>query len=233
MSTRKPLKASQPLNPAIVRALDQLAVAAANVEKALGDETRVLTSADKKRIVKLRNGGERVVRHIFELAKRYKLDVPHLQSDEMLAHLARFESLTPAETVLAPLAARVADVRFLAGSDAWTIALGFYAILTRLALTDRTVAEAVAPVEEFFARKSDAASAAKPTKLQTRANQKLAHAEKLATGANVRASARTAEQPSPPPAAPKVVVVSNGATNGALNGAANGALNGAGSLNGA
>jgi hypothetical protein len=220
MSTPKAPKTPKTSTLAIDGALVKLKVAAADVGQVLSAETRVITSDDKKRSVRLRNGGERVVRAIFEIVKQHGLDSEKLHSDEMLAHLQRYESLAPVETVLTPLATRAADVRFLAASDAWTMALAFYSVLARLALTDHAIAASIAPLEEFFARRSNAAVAGKPTKLQTRAAQKLAHAERLVKRAKPRASVLEAEV-SPPPEQP--AQASNGVANGASNGA-NGVL---------
>jgi hypothetical protein len=163
--------------------------AAAHVEHALGEQTRVLTPADKRGGLRLRRGGERVMQHIFDLVKIYKLDSEGLHSDKMMAHMQQLDDLSPLETLLAKLATRVADERFLAGTDAWQMALQFYALLQRLALTNRQVAESIAPLEAFFARRNKAVLATKPTKLQTRATRKLAHAERLVARARSRAGA--------------------------------------------
>jgi hypothetical protein len=172
------------------------------------------------------------MRLIFDLAKSHGLDSKAVSSDEMSAHLDRFEALSSLQAVLTKATARVTDERFLAGSDAWTIALQFYALLQRRALADRTVAESIAPIEGFFGRRNNAVLAAKPTKLQTRAKKKLAHAERLVVRAKHRASAleaAAATQVAPPPAqpppmppspAPSPKVAPSGATNGA--GAPNG-----------
>jgi hypothetical protein len=240
MTTPKTPKASRTPNVALTSALSRARDTVAQIETALGDQTRVLSPADKKRSLRLRKGAEQVMQHIVELVQQYKLDSEGLHSEELLAQMERLAALRPLETQLTQIATRVSNERFLVGSDAWSMALAFYAMLQRRALDDANLTEALGPIGDFF---STGRAAGKPTKLQTRANRKLAQAQRLVQHANARATTTTApaasppvqpQAPSPSAAAPQLQPPSAAKPNGALNGASNGALNGAsnGALNG-
>ena len=246
MATKK-MSAQESLTK-IVDALNKSLDAA---ESQLGPDAPALTSDAKRRIVRTRKGGERVLQQIAELVKAHGLDSPSLSSTEMIAQLERSTTFASALARLQKLEKRVSDEQFVAQGDAWTMGLQFYALLQRRALADGTLAASLGPITSFFNYRHDST---KPTKLQTRANAKLRDAQRLVARSKPRASvieeqydahaatpAAHAVTPAPAPvaqpvampipapvvaapSAPSIIVPasSNGASNGPSNGYVNG-----------
>jgi hypothetical protein len=165
--------------------VDQLNKSLDAAETQLGTEAPSLTADAKRRIVRTRKGGERVLQQIAELVKAHNLDSSSLSSTQMMAQLERSTTFASALARLQKLEKRVSDEQFVAQGDAWTMGLQFYALLQRRAVADGTLASSLAPITSFFNYRHDTT---KPTKLQTRANAKLRDAQKLVARAKPRAS---------------------------------------------
>jgi len=195
-------------------------------ESAFPIDSPVLGPEDKKHGVKVRKGAENVIRQLAELAKTHELDSTGLHSEDMLEELNTSTSLAPLLATIEKISKRISDAQYSAQSGAYDKALQFYALLQRRAQTDGQLADALAPINEFFSYRHQAVLDAKPTKLQTRMNTKLKNAERLVARSKPRASvleqehddaqktasAPTASAPaaSPAPAAapqPSVIVV--------------------------
>ena len=144
-----------------------------------------LTADAKRRIVRTRKGGERVLQMISELVKAHNLDSSSLSSTQMMAQQERSTTFASSLARLQKLEKRVSDEQYVAQGDAWTMGLQFYALLQRRAVSDGTLATSLAPITSFFNYRHDST---KPTKLQTRANAKLRDAQKLVARAKPRAS---------------------------------------------
>jgi hypothetical protein len=191
MSTKKNNPETNP-SAALTQAAADLAACAAEIENVLGPEAAAAL-LDKRRSVRMRKGGERVVGVIGGLVKIYGLDSKGLHSDTMVEAMSTASELAPIEATLTRLLARVSNARFQAHSTAYDTMLQFYALLQRRALNDGQVAESIAPIEEFFSYRHNAVLANKPTKAQTKANAKLAHAQKLVARARPRVGVIEAE----------------------------------------
>jgi hypothetical protein len=216
-------------------------------------ETANIQADQKRRMAKSRRGAERVIATVANLAQTHGLDSTSLHSKTMMEQMQSAQTLGPLETRLTALLKRVSDQRFFDQAEAWSSALQFWALLKRRATTNSQLAVTIADLEAFFSYRNPKVLAEKPTKLQTRAKAKLAHANTLMAHARDRVGAidaAAAAAPAPqtpvisspapvvaPPAtvpvtvpapivtSPQSVRYTNG-SNGASNGVSNGASNG-------
>ncbi len=245
-------KAKNP-NIALINFVRTVSAHLANAEKNFPTQAPPMTAEAKKHTVKARKGGERIVGEIANLVKSHDLDSGALDSTTMTTRLEAGTTLAPLIAQLTKIQQQASDQQYAAMSDAWGMALQFYALLQRRATTDTTLAANLEPIAAFFAYRHELVENAKPTKLQTRAAAKLRKAQKLNARAKPRASvleqeadaaAAAASHPAPtvtvsptpsssvsiittaPVASPAPVPAVNVVTNGASNGALNGASNG-------
>lgn len=196
----------------------------------------------KRGVAKMRKGGERVVDSIALLVQSNKLDSPSLQSETMLEKLGFASKLAAIGGQLTKLQLRIGAEQDAASSEAWGMALEFYALLQRRAIRDSELAASLEPVTSFFAYRHSKVLEARPTKLETRAQAKLREAERLVSRVRPRAGEAPVDSPPEPvvnkpvasavaPAAPRVNGVANGG-NGAANGTTGAATEGSGMANG-
>jgi len=182
---------------------------------------------DKRRAVRFRKGGGPIALTIGELAQQQQLELPAVPVATMTSQLDRANALAPLVSRLPALVTLVDDIVFAAQSQAWEIALQYYAILQRRAKTDAKLAAALQPVTAFLAyrhpstkapvgspttRQLNAAKRAQKT-LATVAGGKLAGTN-LLTPRKTAASAATAGAPLPAPASPAPATPGNGAPTG-------------------
>ncbi len=121
-----------------------------DVETKLGPPL-ALTSAEKRRIGKIRKGGDQIVRTIAPLANQYGLNSASLDADTMSARLADAQTLIPLQQKIDKVSKRVSDLIFRAHADSWLSALEFYALLRRRAATDGTWPPRSQPFRPSFA----------------------------------------------------------------------------------
>jgi hypothetical protein len=196
---------------------DPNAALAAYVQQAIGalDQAEIglgadpaLSPAQKRHAAKLRKGGEQAAQQIGNLAKQRGLESQALQVDAMTEALGKAQTLLPLANRLVSFTKHVEDVVFVAESLAWEIAMQFYALLQRRALTDAELAKALDPVTKFFAYRHRSGKTTGPTKRQRRAASKAVRTlanvapEKLAPGvvASHAAAGGSAPEPHPQPA---------------------------------
>jgi hypothetical protein len=113
-----------------------------------------LTSKDRKRSVKLRKGGEKVVPTILALSDRLGLSLPSHPTAAIQADLDKVKTLAPVHVGIVSAEKHLGDAIFQAQSRIWEGATVHYTVLKRLAKTDGDIANALAPVTQFFAQKS-------------------------------------------------------------------------------
>jgi hypothetical protein len=169
-------------------------------EALLAAEPLALTALEKRRLAKMRKGGDQVVRTLAPLATEYGLASSTLDSQTMVARLADAQALLPLQQRIVMLSKRVDDLVFRAHADAWLIALEFYAVLRRKAATNGDVAVALASVQQFFAYRHPSTG---PGTRQRRANAKARAARKvlgLAPGAGHAPENPALAAPDPAPA---------------------------------
>ncbi|HEY6459971.1 MAG TPA: hypothetical protein VIY73_07455 [Polyangiaceae bacterium] len=133
-----------------------------------------LTPKDKVRSTKFRKGGGPIVSTIGDLAQQQQLELPPLPVATMLSLLARANAVAPLVSRLAALVALVNDIMFASQSQAWGMALQYYALLSRRAKADNKLAAALVPVSDFLAYRHPSTKPAvgQPTQKQTRAAKK-------------------------------------------------------------
>jgi hypothetical protein len=155
-----------------------------------------LTAADMKRATKLRKGGEKVIPTIAALANQFGLTIASHPVEAMVGKMNQASSLAPLHKKLVAATKQVGDAIFQAQSESWESAAVHYATLRYLAVKDGDVAKTLAPVTQYFSRRSSAVVDAEDAK---RGGKKGSNAAKAA-----KAQAKDAEAPgseSPAPAA--------------------------------
>jgi hypothetical protein len=185
-----------------------------------------LTSLDRKRIKKIRKGGEKIIPIVAQAAKQAGVNLPLAQVAPMEESLAEAQALVPLQAKLGLLQKRISDQSFTSDGGSWATATALYSVLRRLSKNNGQLATLLAPANEFFKSRGPAARAAHPrTKKGKEALAQKKAAEAAAASPSSSSPSETAASPgtsAPAAAASPTVAVPNGAasTNGALNGAA-------------
>ncbi len=109
-----------------------------------------LTAKDRKRAVRLRKGGEKVIPTITALSEQYGISVPSYPTAAITANVTQATSLVALHKQLVTATQQVSDAMFQADSKSWEGATVHYSVLKRLAKTNGTLATALAPVSEFW-----------------------------------------------------------------------------------
>ncbi len=115
-----------------------------------------LTANDRKRATKLRKGGEKVIPTIVALSQQFGLVVPSHPTSAITANVNKATNLVAVHKQLVTATKQVADAIFKAQSEGWDGATVHYTVLKRLSKSDGDLAKALAPVSDFFAKKSPA-----------------------------------------------------------------------------
>jgi hypothetical protein len=123
-----------------------------------------LTVKERRRTVRLRKGGEKVIPTITALSEQYGINVPSHPTSDITASLEQAKNLVAIHKQLVTATKHVSDAIFQAESKGWQGATVHYSVLKRLARTDGDIAEALAPVSEFFAKKAPAVVKAEDAK---------------------------------------------------------------------
>src|SRR5271163_3790172 len=92
-----------------------------------------LTPKDRKRAVKLRKGGEKVVPTILALSNRIGLSVPSHPTAAIQANLDKVQALSPVHEGVVSAEKHLGDAIFQAQSAIWEGATVHYTMLKRLA----------------------------------------------------------------------------------------------------
>jgi hypothetical protein len=170
-----------------------------------------LTAKERRRAVRLRKGGEKVIPTITALSEQYGLTVPSHPTSAITANVNKANSLVAVHKQLVTATKQVEDAIFKAQSESWDGATVHYTVLKRLAKSDGDIATALAPVKEFFAQKSPAVVKAEDAKRGGRKGTKAKSASATpATATTEPASAQTPAASATP--APAPAAVQNGAT---------------------
>jgi hypothetical protein len=170
-----------------------------------------LTSTDRKRSLKLRKGGEKIVPTILALSDRVGLHVPSHPTAAIQANLDKVKALSPVQEGVVSAQKHLDDAVFQAHSEMWAGATVHYTMLKRLAKTNGDIANALAPATEFFAHKAPAVVKAEDAKRGHRKGVKepkgsttttTATTEPTNAQANVATAAPAATPAATPPVAP-------------------------------
>jgi hypothetical protein len=196
-----PSPASDP-NAALAEYVQQIVASIDAYEAGLGGDPS-LAPKDRRRAVKLRKGGGAIAAQLGALFVQNQLESPALQVAAMQALLGRADALQPLANRLAAFAQHVSDVVFASRSQAWGMAMQYYALLQRRSLVDAELATALAPVTQFLAYRHPSTKAPKgsPTKRQIAAAKKAQ--KTLATVASGSLAATKLVSPRKRPALPE------------------------------
>ncbi|HEY3816772.1 MAG TPA: hypothetical protein VGL81_06360 [Polyangiaceae bacterium] len=175
------------------------------IEASLGSDPP-LSPSQKRHAGRMHRGGPQILAIIATLAVQHDLVPPALQIAPMTAEAGKASALQPLANRLAALTKLVGDLIFTAQSSAWEDAMQFYSILQRQASTDTSLAAALQPVTQFFARRPKSPQpAGTPTKPQKKATKKavatLAKNAPELLAPTPSPAASPAEAPATPPAA--------------------------------
>ncbi len=121
---------------------------------AIAGPVLALTSKDRRRSLKLRKGGEKVVPTLLALSDRIGLSVPAYPTSAIQAHLDKLKALSRVHEAVVSAEKQLADAIFQSQSQLWEGAVVHYSVLKRLGQSDGDIANALAPVTEFFAHKA-------------------------------------------------------------------------------
>jgi len=135
-----------------------------------------LSTKDRVRSIKLRKGGETVIPTVATLSTQFGLTVASHPTTTMVEKAKRAQSLIPLHKQLVTATKQVADQMFSANSESWAAATVHYSMLKRLAKTDGDLEAALAPVEQFFKKRSPAVIAEESAKKEARKAAKAAKA---------------------------------------------------------
>jgi len=202
-------------DPVALAAAVKLVIAAldgAETSLAIGDDP-TLSSKQKRHAVRLRKGGEKYVAQIGGLATQYQLDVPGAQVALMLALVGKADALQPLIDRLGTFTKHVGDSVFGAQSQAWDMAMQYYAFLRRRAATNADLATSLQPIADFLAYRHPLTKppVGSPTKRQVSAAKKAQQTLATVAGGKLadtnllnprKHPATTAGQPAPTAGAP-------------------------------
>jgi len=160
-----------------------------------------LSVKDRQRSAKLRKGGETVIPTVAALSDQFGLTVASHPTTTMVAKAKKAQSLIPLHKQLVTATKQVADQMFSANSESWAAATVHYTMLKRLSKTNGDLANALAPVEQFFAQRSTAVIDAEDAKTGHRRKAKTTKVAKAKTAVENGAGA-TASEPASATAAP-------------------------------
>ncbi len=161
-----------------------------------------LTSKDRRRSLKLRKGGEKVVPTLLALSDRIGLSVPSHPTSAIQANLDKVKALSPVHESVVSAEKHLGDAIFQAQSKIWEGATVHYSVLKRLSKSDGDIANALAPVTEFFAQKSPAVVKAAEEKRGHRKGALEPKGTKTAPAEDETPSAQAPVAAAPAPVAP-------------------------------
>jgi hypothetical protein len=197
-----PASAAPDPTAALAAAAQQAVATLVSAEATLGVGDSPLTSGDKRRSTKLRKGGEKYVAQIGDLAQKYQLETTAMQVLTMLTLLGKATALRPVLDQLTIFAKHITDTVFAAQSQAWDMALQYYAMLQRRAKTNGDLATSLQPIADFlsYRHRSTKAPPGSPTTRQVAAARKAQKA--LTTVAEGSLATTTLLQPRKRPVLP-------------------------------
>src|ERR1019366_6477884 len=122
-------------NAALEQYVQQTVTELDTIEVGLGNDP-ALTPAQKRHALKFRQGGDKIIGQIGNLAQQQQLDSAGLNVADMVATLGKAHALQPLSDRVAAFAKHIDDVIFKAESNSLAMGQQFYALLQRRALTD-------------------------------------------------------------------------------------------------
>jgi hypothetical protein len=143
-----------------VKMLDQVAASAIKNQQSL-------TKAERKKALKMRTGGEKIVPVIADLATRHAVNIGDHPVTAMTKRMDQVKALAPLIKRAQLLVTQLSDASLRANAEAWDTATVLYTTLRRISRKNGDVAAALSEVEDFFAyrhKNAGATSGAKKAK---------------------------------------------------------------------
>jgi hypothetical protein len=181
-----PTPAPPPAAPPTIDVPTILASLAAIVT-ALGPSATPLTIAQRRKLAKMRAGGETLAGAVMSAADRYGLILPGVDSTAVSANVALVQSLAPVKERLAAVTTLVSDVEREASSSLWRSTLSAYKTLARFVPEYPNLQQELAPIASFLAVRFKEA----PTSLRQQERRALA-------AQRAKRKAKKGTAPSPP-----------------------------------
>lgn len=162
-----------------------------------------LTKADRRKAVKMKAGGEKYVPVIASLAKRFAVNIGAHPVSTMTEKMQQVTNLAPLLKRAQLLVTQLSDASLQGNADVWDSATVLYSTLKRLSRKSGDVQATLAPVEEFFGRRSATAGTTKKAKAKAAAPSSAPEPAPTATTTpEVSANAETKSAAPPAPPAP-------------------------------
>ena len=130
----------------------------------------VLTAAQRKGSLKMKAGGEKVVPVLAALATRFEVSIGSHPVPVMLEKVQHAQTLLPLLERAGLLRTQLNDALLRANADAWKTATVLYGTLKSFSSKNGDVGAALAPVEEYFARRHKSVAIAKRAKANGASN---------------------------------------------------------------
>lgn len=159
-----------------------------------------LTQADRKKAVKMRAGGEKFVPEIASLARRYMVSIGGHPVNAMTEKLQQVQTLRPLLARAQLLVTQLSDASLHGNAEVWDSATVLYGTLKRISHKNPEVQATLAPVKEFFARRS-APAGTKKAKGKAAATSSAPEPAPTGTG-TTEVTATSAAPPAAPSVAP-------------------------------
>jgi hypothetical protein len=112
-----------------------------------------LSVEERKRLLRMRIGGEQVVTDVAAMAERHSLSLPGASPGGMRNDLALAKLLAPVSNAADSFSQLLSDTILEAQSEAWWGTTANYTALARIAGGNPEIEAELKPVVEFFARK--------------------------------------------------------------------------------
>jgi len=128
-----------------------------------------LTIADRRRLLKIRPGGDDHASTVMKLADRYGLTIPGVSTADVMANITLSQSLAPLISRFATMLGLATDVSLGAKSNTWRSATKAYSMLTRIVPEYPSLQRELTPMASFLATKHNDA----PTTLRTQEKTSL------------------------------------------------------------
>jgi hypothetical protein len=112
--------------------------------------TVTLTADERRRLMRFRPGGEKLIGLVTELSQKHHASVPGACVDDMRTDLEAAQRLQPLADALRAIADRVEDTINESQAECWWTAMAFYTALARMAETDPQLDQDLGPATDFF-----------------------------------------------------------------------------------
>ena len=148
-----------------------------------------LSSDERRKMPKLRKGGEKFIPVLTALSSQNGISVPTHPTDAMVSRIEEAQILAPLRKRVAEVLKSIDDSILRAQGESWETATLLYSVLRPIARKNANVALALAPLEEFFSHRHKSVTSKKTA--TKKATKVAVNAAVKAATAAVKAAAGT------------------------------------------